>query len=65
VRQHRQLRLIAQRKREQPFISDLSENGGGFFGCLVCARSLPVEPHDPGQPAQAEPECAPVLQLPA
>ena len=65
VSQHRKLRLIAQCKCEEAFVSDPPKHSGRFLGCLVRVGSSPVEPRKARQPAQAQPQCALILQLPA
>ena len=65
VGEHGELRLIAQRKRKQPLVADTAEDDGRFLGgCLRVSWSA-VEPHDSGQPAQAQPEGARIRELSA
>ena len=61
--EHGELRLIAQRKRKQPFVPDTAEDDCRFLSGLLRVSWSAVEPHDSGQPAQAQPEGALIRQL--
>ena len=58
-----QLSLVAERPREQTGIAGLGQNRTGLLGRLLRLRPATREPEEPGQPAQAQSECASVGML--